>query len=231
MNKRKQQPSPFQQHLQRLIIVYNFSMVILSAYLFYEFLVSGWLFDYTLGCQTVDYSTTNPKALRMAHACWLFYISKFIELLDTVFFILKQKTNQVTFLHVFHHGIMPVSWWFAVKLAPGGFTTFHALLNSLIHFFMYIYYALAALGDKYKKYTKWKQWMTRMQMIQFVLVMIHSGQLLLLENCAYPKLFVAWIGLYALVFMAFFANFYIQEYYVRSSKSAATVSTEVKKKK
>jgi hypothetical protein len=40
----------------------------------------------------------------MASVCWLFYISKFVELLDTVFFIMRKKFNQVTFLHVFHHG-------------------------------------------------------------------------------------------------------------------------------
>jgi len=36
-----------------------------------------------------------------------------------VFFILRKKYNQVSFLHVFHHGIMPVSWWFGVKFVPG----------------------------------------------------------------------------------------------------------------
>ncbi len=40
----------------------------------------------------------------MANVCWIFYISKFIELLDTLFFILRKKFNQITFLHVFHHG-------------------------------------------------------------------------------------------------------------------------------
>jgi elongation of very long chain fatty acids protein 7 len=31
-------------------------------------------------------------------------------------------------------------------------------------------------------------------------------------ECSYPKLFVYWIGLYAVVFMAMFANFYRQAY-------------------
>jgi len=59
-NKRQK---PFQ--LKNILIVYNFSMVTLSGYLFYEFLSSGWLFDYTLGCQPVDYSN-SPKALRVS---------------------------------------------------------------------------------------------------------------------------------------------------------------------
>lgn len=47
----------------------------------------------------------------------------------------------------------------------GGFGTFHAWLNSFIHFVMYIYYALSALGPKYQKYLWWKKYMTSMQIV------------------------------------------------------------------
>jgi elongation of very long chain fatty acids protein 7 len=109
---------------------------------------------------------------------------------------------------------MPVSWWFGVKFVPGGFGTFHAMLNSFIHFLMYIYYGLSACGPRFQKYLFWKRYMTSMQMIQFVTVMIHSAQLLFIK-CNYPTIFVYWIGLYAIIFLVFFTNFYIQEYYVR----------------
>lgn len=147
----------------------------------------------------------------MAYVCWLFYISKFIELFDTLFFILRKKFNQVTFLHVFHHGIMPCSWWFGVRFVPGGFSTFHALLNSFIHVMMYIYYGLSACGPKYQKYIWWKIYMTKMQMIQFIACLLHSMQLLFIK-CNYPILFVYWVGLYAFIFMILFFNFYIQQY-------------------
>ncbi len=48
----------------------------------------------------------------MANVCWVFYFSKFIELLDTVFFVLRKKNNQITFLHLFHHGNI---CWFQVS--------------------------------------------------------------------------------------------------------------------
>ncbi|XP_076440355.1 very long chain fatty acid elongase 7-like isoform X3 [Babylonia areolata] len=124
--------------MRRVLVVYNIAMVGMSTFCFVEFLLSGWLAGYTLGCQPVDYSY-SPQALRMARVCWWFYFSKFIELLDTVFFIMRKKFSQVTFLHVFHHGIMPISWWFGVKLVPGGFGTFHSLLNSFIHLMMYTF--------------------------------------------------------------------------------------------
>ncbi|CAC5408130.1 ELOVL7 [Mytilus coruscus] len=208
--------------LKKILLVYNLGMVGLSTYCFLEFNFAGWLAGYSLGCQPVDYSR-SPQALRMLNVCWWFYISKFIELLDTIFFIMRKKFNQVSFLHVFHHSIMPFSWWFGVKFVAGGFGTFHSMLNSFIHLVMYTYYGLAALGPQYQKYLWWKKYMTSMQITQFILVTIHSVQLLFID-CDYPKFFVYLIGLYAVVFMVMFANFYVQTYKKSKPKSNGTVT-------
>ncbi|RZF44308.1 hypothetical protein LSTR_LSTR006858 [Laodelphax striatellus] len=47
--------------------------------------------------------------------------------------------------------------------------------------------------------------------IQFVLVMVHAFQLLFID-CDYPKAFVWWIGLHAIMFYFLFADFYKQTY-------------------
>jgi len=202
--------------MRNFMVFYNLAMVALSTYIFVEFALSGWFAGYSLGCQPVDYSR-SPQAMRMVNVCWWFYFSKFIELLDTVIFILRKKNSQVTFLHVFHHGIMPISWWFGVKFVPGGFGTFHSLLNSFIHLVMYTYYGLAAMGPHMQKYLWWKKYMTKMQITQFIAVCIHSAQLFFIE-CNYPRLFVYWIGLYALVFLVMFADFYIKAYRKKPSR-------------
>lgn len=201
--------------LRNVLIVYNLGMVVLSTYIFIELCLSGWFTTYSYGCQPVDYSR-SPQALRMANVCWMFYLSKFIELFDTIFFILRKKYNQVSFLHVFHHGIMPVSWWFGVKFVPGGFGTFHAMCNSFIHMVMYTYYGLSALGPAFQKYLWWKKYMTKMQITQFIIVCIHSGQLLFID-CNYPRIFSYVICLYAIIFLVMFAQFYVQAY--RKGKS------------
>ena len=92
--------------INNILKVYNFIMVVFSAYMFYEALMGGWLHDYGISCVPVDKSN-SPQALRMTSVCWWFFISKFPELLDTVFFVMRKKNNQVTFLHVFHHGKSP----------------------------------------------------------------------------------------------------------------------------
>ncbi|KAK9711120.1 GNS1/SUR4 family [Popillia japonica] len=53
-----------------------------TAWIFYEYLMSGWWGSYSFRCQPVDYSN-SPMALRMANTCWWYYISKFTEFFDT----------------------------------------------------------------------------------------------------------------------------------------------------
>lgn len=200
---------PFQ--LTNVLIVYNLLQVIFSAWLFYEIGMSGWLTgEYSLKCQPVDYSE-RPQVLRMVHASWWYYFSKFTEFMDTIFFVLRKKNNHVSTLHVIHHGCMPMSVWFGVKFTPGGHSTFFGLLNTFVHIVMYTYYLLAALGPRIQPYLWWKKYLTAFQMIQFIAIMVHAFQLLFID-CDYPKAFVWWIGMHAVMFFFLFNKFYQQNY-------------------
>ncbi|KAK9303420.1 hypothetical protein QLX08_004903 [Tetragonisca angustula] len=206
---------PFE--LKKILLYYNLLQVALSTWLFYESLASGWGGYYSFRCQPVDYSN-SPMAMRMARGCWWYYFSKFTEFFDTIFFVLRKKNNQVSRLHVIHHGVMPISVWFGVKFSPGGHSSFFGMLNTFVHIVMYSYYFLAALGPKIQPYLWWKKYLTALQMVQFVLVILHAFQLLFIE-CDYPKVFVWWIGMHAVMFYFLFRDFYLQTY--KKSKTAA----------
>ncbi|XP_047527091.1 elongation of very long chain fatty acids protein AAEL008004-like isoform X3 [Vanessa atalanta] len=169
--------------LKNVLIVYNFSQVLFSAWLFYE----------------------------MVHACWWYYFSKFTEFFDTIFFVLRKKFDHVSTLHVIHHGVMPMSVWFGVKFTPGGHSTFFGLLNTFVHIVMYSYYMLAAMGPQLRPYLWWKKYLTTLQMVQFVGIMVHAFQLLFID-CDYPRAFVWWIGMHAVMFFFLFKDFYNQSY-------------------
>jgi elongation of very long chain fatty acids protein 7 len=55
----------------------------------------------------------------MARAVWLYYMAKIVELLDTVFFVLRKKNSQVSFLHLYHHSLMPICAFIGVKYFAG----------------------------------------------------------------------------------------------------------------
>uniref|UniRef100_A0A4W3KHL5 Elongation of very long chain fatty acids protein n=1 Tax=Callorhinchus milii TaxID=7868 RepID=A0A4W3KHL5_CALMI len=190
-------------NLKQIMIVYNFSLVLFSIYMCYEFLMSGWATGYSFHCDIVDYSS-SPQALR---------VCKYLTVFIAIFFVLRKKNSQVTFLHVYHHSIMPFTWWFGVKFAPGGLGTFHALVNCVVHVIMYAYYGLSAMGPVYQKYLWWKKYMTTIQLIQFVTITVHIGQFFFMKNCQYQyPVFLYIIWLYGVVFMILFLNFWYHAY-------------------
>lgn len=209
------------------MMVYNLFQVIASFYIFYEILISAVKSRYSLVCQPVDYSN-NELSLRMANALWMYYVTKIIDLIDTVVFVLRKKPNQVTFLHLFHHISMVLNAWSGVRYVPGGQTFFLALLNSFVHTIMYAYYGLAAMGPKIKKYLWWKRYITQMQLFQFLLVLLHTT-VNYLSDCSYPKGYDIAFLIYGVFIMGLFLNFYKQSYTKAQAKKQEKLNGANKK--
>ena len=216
--KQMEHRKPYQ--LRNLLVVYNFLQVLLSFWLFYEGLDGGWLRKYSWKCQPVDFSNT-PEALRVARGVYVYFLAKISELLDTVFFVLRKKESQITFLHLYHHTVMPMISWGATKYYPGGHGTFIGVINSFVHIIMYTYYLLAALLPQYHKYLWWKKYITRLQMGQFCLAFLHSCQLLFYD-CVYPRWSLILILPNAMFFYFLFDDFYSQAY-KRAKKEARSI--------
>nr|XP_020462683.1 elongation of very long chain fatty acids protein 1-like [Monopterus albus]XP_020462684.1 elongation of very long chain fatty acids protein 1-like [Monopterus albus] len=201
---------PFQ--LKEAMIVYNFFLVALSLYIVYEFMMSGWATTYTWRCDIID-TSHSPQALRMVQVAWLFWFSKIIELMDTIFFVLRKKHSQITFLHIFHHSFMPWTWWWGASYAPGGIGSFHAMVNSSVHVVMYFYYGLSAAGPRFQKYLWWKKYMTAIQLTQFVLISLHATQYYFMDSCDYQfPVIIHLIWMYGTFFFVLFSNFWVQAY-------------------
>lgn len=205
--------------LKYFLIVYNFLQVIGSFYIFFELLSVAYLSNYSLVCQPVDY-TDDPLAIRMLNVLWYYYMSKLIDLIDTVVFALRKKDNQITVLHVFHHSTMFPYGWLGLKYVGGGQTFFLCMLNSFVHTVMYGYYMLAAFGPFMQKYLWWKKYLTQLQLIQFFAVMTHSIVNIWAPDCAFPKAFSLSYLCYGMIITLFFLNFYISSYSQRKRDDA-----------
>nr|WAH70730.1 ELOVL fatty acid elongase 8b [Eleutheronema tetradactylum] len=169
--------------------------------------------------------TQKEQTSKMARVCWWFFFSKVIELSDTVyfsvslkfsqsenlFFILRKKNNQLTFLHVYHHGTMIFNWWAGVKYVAGGQSFFIGLVNTFVHVVMYSYYGLAAIGPHMQKYLWWKRYLTSLQLVQFVMFLVHTGYNLFTE-CDFPDAMNIVVFGYCVTLIILFSNFYYQSY-------------------
>jgi len=91
----------------------------------------GW----SLRCESIEWMT--PAGLEQANVAYMYYIIKVTDLLDTIFFILRKKNNQATFLHVYHHFMTAFVTFLVVKLVPGNF-----LLYTYIFKADFLYYLL-----------------------------------------------------------------------------------------
>ncbi|KAG5673651.1 hypothetical protein PVAND_003679 [Polypedilum vanderplanki] len=207
-------------NLRSTLIYYNAFQVFLSAYMFYEHLMAGWIKGYSFTCQTVDYSD-NYLSRRMMNLCYVYYLSKLTEFADTIFFVLRKKKSQITWLHLYHHSLTPLEAWILVRFIAGGNATFPNILNNFVHILMYFYYMLSAMGPQYQKYLWWKKYMTEIQIAQFVLCIFHNIRALC-TGCAFPPFMSSLLLINSIIFFILFMNFYIQNFYKRKSAEQAT---------
>jgi hypothetical protein len=211
-------------NIKPLMLAYNLVQTLLSCWMF----LHGWHFyvypgSYSWHCQPVDYSH-NPEATRALLLSYMFYLSKFLDMFDSFFFIARKKFGHLSFLHVSHHGSLPLFCWLATKFVGGGNSGFAAFINTGVHTVMYFYYLLAACGPHMLKYLWWKKYVTLLQIAQFVLVSIHSLQPIFFD-CNYPKIFAFMWIITCLLFWIQFSLFY-QKTYSRKRNAAKEKMSE-----
>lgn len=55
----------------------------------------------------------------MLNLCYVYYLSKLTEFMDTIFFVCRKKKSQITWLHLYHHSLTPLEAWILVKFIAG----------------------------------------------------------------------------------------------------------------
>jgi elongation of very long chain fatty acids protein 7 len=100
--------------LRKTLLIYNLFQVVLSLIIFYR-CSTFWLFDYNWRCAPMNRERT-PKQFYVINTTYLYFLSKFTEFFDTVFFVMRKKFRQISTLHVFHHSVMPLIAWIGLKV-------------------------------------------------------------------------------------------------------------------
>ncbi|KAI2637295.1 GNS1/SUR4 family-domain-containing protein [Xylaria nigripes] len=104
---------------------------------------------------------------------WLFYISKFYEVFDTLIILAKGKLSST--LQTYHHAGAMMAMWAGMRYMSAPIWIF-VLFNSAIHSLMYTYYTVTAFNIRVP--TLVKRSLTSLQISQFVIgasvAMVHS---------------------------------------------------------
>nr|AWJ25041.1 fatty acid elongase [Nilaparvata lugens] len=198
--------------LEKIVIIYNFLQMIFNGYLVVNVVrLCYWPLRYSLWCQPVE-TGTSPREVALTDFVWLYYMSKIIDVLDTVFIILRKKYSQLTLLHVYHHAGMILISWCGIKYVPGGQSLITGVTNCFVHVVMYGYYLLTLVDKRYAS-SWWKKHITQMQMFQFFIICVHHS-ISAVSDCGYNRyisaLVVPCTFSITYLFVIFYWNAYIE---------------------
>ncbi|XP_055541048.1 elongation of very long chain fatty acids protein AAEL008004-like [Wyeomyia smithii] len=198
--------------LRRMLLVYNLIQIV--ANIFVAFAGTKLMIEkrVSLLCEPIDRST-NEIALREVRLVHCYYVLKVVDLIDTIFFVLRKKQNHVSFLHVYHHTAMVLIPFFYARLYPGGHGSMLGLINTYVHAAMYFYFFLSVYRPELTKNVRWKKYITMLQMTQFVmLVFIYGLPAMFNYDCGIPRFWFWGAMLQSLFMLAMFASFYRTAY-------------------
>ncbi|XP_013422210.1 elongation of very long chain fatty acids protein 4 [Lingula anatina] len=189
--------------LRPVLVVYNLVCCLLSSVtllgFMYGLLHSPHIYD------------KSPSHL-LAPFYFTYWITKTIELLDTVFMILRHKQRQISFLHVYHHSSMLLLSDFACRYVPWPAIAPILAINSFVHVVLYFYYGMTAWHPNIS--LEWKKNLTQLQILQFFIDFVFAGVGYVYHGfCIYGFL-------YGLGMTSLFMNFYHKAYiHKRPAKS------------
>ncbi|CAN8095821.1 unnamed protein product [Discula destructiva] len=213
--------------LKKLFLVHNFILTAVSAVLLALFVeqILPTVVRKGIFFAICDYDGGWTQPLVVLY--YLNYLTKYLELLDTVFLFLKKKP--LTFLHCYHHGATAVLCY--TQLIGSTAVSWVVIsLNLTVHVLMYWYYFQSARGVR----CWWKEWVTRLQIIQFIIdlgfvyfasytyfVSTYKPHWPNAGKCAGEE-FAAFSGMGVLTsYLVLFISFYIATYHKAGPKSLA----------
>uniref|UniRef100_A0A8D8SG94 Elongation of very long chain fatty acids protein n=4 Tax=Cacopsylla melanoneura TaxID=428564 RepID=A0A8D8SG94_9HEMI len=197
-------------NIDNVLKVYNLFQVTFSVFLVYRVIKDCYMnANYSLICQPINKSNT-PQAMAEIECIWLYYMAKIIDLLDTVFFVLRKKFKQASFLHVYHHTGMILAGLIGTRYVTGGHSVSLGAVNSTVHVIMYTYYLLSSFDKKFTE-AKWKKYITQLQMLQFISLIVHFSFPFIFP-CGFPLWPCVVIVPQYMFMLALFYDFYRKAY-------------------
>jgi len=160
------------------MVVYNAAQALLNLGLTFSLLMEVWKLGYRWPWGNELDSSQNGH--RLGSLIWLHYHCRHLDLLDTLFMILRKKFQRISFVHVYLRLLNLWAWYVACRFACGGDTYFAALVNAACQVIVYAYYVIYLCVQSGVPFFR-RARVAEIQVFQFVICGLHA-------------LFVLWYG-------------------------------------
>lgn len=153
-----------------------------------------------------------------------FAISKFFELFDTVFIVLRKQ--KLIFLHWYHHITVMIYVWICYSGHYAG-GLMYMLMNFIVHAMMYTYYAIRAYGLKLPRQINLV--ITTSQIVQMLLGCWTVYKVYMLKDggCRTSDLHFTYGMIMYASYLVLFANFFYNTYIKKKNPPSAASSTPI----
>ena len=194
-----------QYNLKVPMLIYNNAQILLNIYMVYGL-------SAVVSYPNI-YGINIPYTNELRYFVYIHYLSKYLDYFDTLFIILRGKeTQQLSYLHVYHHSTIGIIWGFLLYRGHGnGTAAFGCLINSAVHLVMYSHYLCTSLGYR----NPFKKYITKAQLLQFVVCLLHSLVVICVEDIV-PRRYALIELVYQTTMLVLFSNFYVKSYSVPS---------------
>ena len=215
-------------NLRRILCMWSTLLGVFSAFAIVKIIkiapqmvsFGGWRYAF---CDTWSYVGSQGCGLW----AFLFPLSKLLELIDTVFIVLRKQ--KLSFLHVFHHVSVFIYCWYSYAY-PISTGIWFGIVNFIVHGIMYTYYAVKASGRSPPRWVA--QAITTIQLSQmFVGIFINYmgiTSLLMGKTCGTSWFDVGISIFFYVSYAILFANFFYWAYiHPKPAKRVAVTSSVV----
>ncbi|KAI9758559.1 MAG: hypothetical protein M4579_002994 [Chaenotheca gracillima] len=148
--------------LNKLVMFHNLFLTLASGVLLALFLEQLVPTVARKGCFYAICNANGGWTKSLSALYYLNYLLKYVELLDSIFLVLKKKPP--IFLHYYHHGATVLLCYYQLT-EPTAVSWVPITLNLTVHVVMYWYYFQTARGIS----VWWKRYITQLQITQFVI--------------------------------------------------------------
>jgi GNS1/SUR4 family len=179
-----------------------------SMQYFFQIIFIGFGYQSLFNCETDK--EKNYAIEVVAHYCLNL---KLFALIESVFMVLRKKTNQLSHMHLFHQVSTVVVYWIMLRYSPGMMKMFLIFTDKTGDVVRFVYYLLSCFTNHTRVFTLLKQAKPVIIILQLVQLVLVSGHAIyaVTKKCEVSNMFYLVI-LHTVVLFGLYLNYYRQNF-------------------